>query len=178
MHTTYRFAGMSRAFDALAMLLNERLGITVPRPVEVLSGAVRLAGRGLRLLAAYAAPKCQRIDRCIVEVVLVVQAACFLMLAAVAPFGGFGLPAGIALFLVVQTAWVILVLEAVRRDRPFLAACSYVPLVAVTFLEALRFGGLVGLVFALEAVLSVVAVYFLFTLPGRLARRSVTTSAP
>ncbi|MEL6767308.1 MAG: hypothetical protein AAFP17_09015 [Pseudomonadota bacterium] len=171
-HTTSRFAEINRAMGAYAQSARARLAAGLPHPMDIAKGAARLSWAGLRRLGQYSMPKSERLDRRIIEMVLVFQAACFLALALVAPFGGFGLPAGIALFLLVQVAWVVVVLEAVRDGRTFLAICAYAPLVAVTFLEALRFGGFAGLVFAVEAGLSIIAVYFLATLPGRLARRS------
>ncbi|MEL7172200.1 MAG: hypothetical protein AAFN05_04440 [Pseudomonadota bacterium] len=172
MHTTYRFAEIHRAAGAVVSSVRERVAGGLPHPLDIAKGAARLSWAGLRRLGQYSTPKCERLDRRIIEMVLVFQAACFLVLAAVAPFGGFGLPVEIALFLLVQVAWVVVVLEAVRDGRTFLAICAYAPLVAVTFLEALRFGGFAGLVFAVEAGLSIIAVYFLATLPGRLARRA------
>ncbi|MEO1316318.1 MAG: hypothetical protein AAFW01_06990 [Pseudomonadota bacterium] len=173
MHTIYRFAGINRALEALADLSRGRFQ-ALPHPTDIAKTIGRLVVAGMRWVAAYSTPKCDRLDRRIIEMVLVFQAACFVLLGLVAPFDGFGLPPEIALFLLVQAGWVVLVLEAVRDGRTFLATCAYVPLVGVTFVEALRFGGFAGLVFAAEAGLSVIAVYFLATLPGRLARRAKT----
>ncbi|MEM6676799.1 MAG: hypothetical protein AAF675_02880 [Pseudomonadota bacterium] len=164
--------GMNRVLETVPATLTNPF--SKENGLALLRLAARWLHRGWKQLVAYARPKSTRLDRKIVEVLLVFQAVCFLIAAVKAPFGAFALPPEMALFLAVQAVWAILVMEAVRAERILVAIAFYLPLLAVTVVEALRFGGMVGAVMALEVAMSVIAVVVLFTLPRRFMRHSVT----
>jgi hypothetical protein len=100
----------------------------------------------------------------IVEIALKVQVAFLALLAVVAPFGGFGLTPLIGAGLVLQGALTWAVLELAWRRRLGLGRWLYCALAALTFVEAMRNTGIVGGIFGLEAMLSLVATWYIFVL--------------
>ncbi|MEL6766943.1 MAG: hypothetical protein AAFP17_07160 [Pseudomonadota bacterium] len=111
-----------------------------------------------------------------VERALKIQIAFLLFLAAVAPFGGMRLGPELMLFLIVQAALTRLALLRVRQRDPIFGGGLYLVLAAVTFFEAKSYSGFVGGIFALEAVLSIVASYYIVRLL-RQARRAAAAAA-
>jgi len=105
----------------------------------------------------------------VVEAALKIQVAFLALLALVAPLGGFGLTPLIGAGLVVQGALTWGVLEFAWRRRLRVARWVYVGLAALTFVEAIRNTGIVGGIFGIEAMLSLVATWYIFAL-HRLSR--------
>ncbi|MEL6577282.1 MAG: hypothetical protein AAFQ81_15485 [Pseudomonadota bacterium] len=105
-----------------------------------------------------------------VERALKIQIAFLLFLAAVAPFGGMQLGAELTLFLIMQAALTRVALLRVRQRDPFFGGGLYLVLAVITFFEAKSYSGFVGGIFALEAVLSIVASYYIVRLLRRAAR--------
>ena len=125
--------------------------------------------RWINGLLAYLRPRDPRGDVRTVEMLLAAQASFLVILAVGAPFGGFGLDAVIGLGLMLQTGATLLALQTVRAGWWIVARILYVPLALLTYVEAIRNTGVAGGIFALEAVLSLVASYYIFVVPGRIA---------
>jgi len=113
----------------------------------------------------------------IVEGALKIQVAFLALLIVVAPFGGFGLSPAIGAGLLLQAAATWGVLEAVWRRRFAVARWVYLGLAALTFVEAMRNTGIAGGIFGLEAVLSLVALWYIFALHRAQRRRAEAEAA-
>ncbi|MEM9763988.1 MAG: hypothetical protein AAF968_16025 [Pseudomonadota bacterium] len=109
-----------------------------------------------------------------VERALKIQIAFLLFLAAVAPVGGMQLGPELTLFLIVQAALTRVALLRVRQRDPYFGGGLYLVLAIITFFEAKSYSGFVGGIFALEAVLSIVASYYTVRLLRRAARLRAT----
>ncbi|MEM6972815.1 MAG: hypothetical protein AAF577_08415 [Pseudomonadota bacterium] len=97
----------------------------------------------------------------IVERALKIQIGFLIFLAVIAPFGGFGMEPLVAPFLVVQAALTRLALVRVRARDPIFGAGLYMIIAVITFIEAKGYSGIVGFIFSLEAMLSLVAAYYI-----------------
>ncbi|MEM6678153.1 MAG: hypothetical protein AAF675_09800 [Pseudomonadota bacterium] len=101
----------------------------------------------------------------LVERALKIQIALLLFLVLLSPFDalglkGIGLSVSLGALLLIQAAFTWLALHRLRRRDPIFGAGLYALLAAITFIEAKRYAGLVGAVFALEAVLALVALWY------------------
>ncbi|MEO0819002.1 MAG: hypothetical protein AAF074_01125 [Pseudomonadota bacterium] len=124
----------------------------------------RIATRAFDWLAGALTITGESFEERVVERALKIQIGFLLFLALVAPFGGMELGAELSLFLLAQAALTRLALIRVRARDMFLGGGLYLVLAVVTFVEAKRYSGFVGAVFALEAVLSLVATWYIFVL--------------
>ncbi len=115
-------------------------------------------------VAGYADIRETRFAGRVVEIALKIQVAFLVFLAMVAPFGGFGLNFLIGFGLLFQGALTWAVLEFAWRRELRIARWVYVGLAALTFVEAMRNTGLVGAIFGIEAMLSLVALWYIFAL--------------
>ncbi|MEL6197794.1 MAG: hypothetical protein AAFT19_08100 [Pseudomonadota bacterium] len=103
----------------------------------------------------------------VIETALKVQIGFLLFLALVAPFGGMRLEPALTLILLVQAALTYLALVRTRRRDAVFGGGLYLILAGITFVEAKRYSGLVGAIFSLEAVLSLIASYYIVALIRR-----------
>lgn len=110
----------------------------------------------------------------VVETALKIQIGFLLFLALVAPLGGMRLEPAVALVVLVQAALTYLALVRTRRRDPVLGGGLYLTLAAVTFFEAKSYSGIVGAIFSFEAVLSLIASYYIVAL---IRRRSAARRA-
>ena len=124
-------------------------------------------GRLAAFALAYATIGERRYEARVIEAALKIQVAFLALLAVVAPFGGFGLDATIGLGLLLQGAATWVVLICAWRRRLGLARWLYLGLAALTFVEAMRNTGIVGGIFGLEAMLSLIATWYVFALHRR-----------
>lgn len=108
-----------------------------------------------------------------VERALKIQIGFLVFLALVAPFGAMRLEPAVAPLLLAQAGLTWVALCRTRRRDPVLGAGLYAALALVTFVEAKRYAGLVGAVFALEAVLALVALWYIVALVRRPSRAAV-----
>ncbi|MEM6488168.1 MAG: hypothetical protein AAF677_07845 [Pseudomonadota bacterium] len=103
----------------------------------------------------------------VVERALKIQIAFLVLLVPLTLLGPD--PSGwpMALFLSVQTALTWVALIGARRRDPVLGAGLYALLAAVTFVEAKQYTGLQGAIFSLEAILSLIAAWYIVVLVRR-----------
>ncbi|MEM7496473.1 MAG: hypothetical protein AAF371_00610 [Pseudomonadota bacterium] len=114
----------------------------------------------------------------LVERALKIQIAFLLFLAVVAPFGGMRLGPELMLFLICQAALTRVALLRVRRRDPYLGGGLYLVLAVVTFFEAKTYSGFVGAIFAFEAILSIVASYYILRLLRRRSTEQMSVAQP
>jgi hypothetical protein len=100
----------------------------------------------------------------VIEGALKVQIGFNLFLAVAALFGGMDLTRDLSALLLAQSAVTYGVIWLVRRRVMLLAAPVYLVIALVTYVEAKRYSGLVGFVFALEAVLALIALWYVVVL--------------
>lgn len=112
----------------------------------------------------------------VVEIALKVQVAFLVLLIAGIPFGALGGSWSLGGLLIVQGALTWGVLEMVWRRRLSIARWVYCALAVVTFFEAMRNTGIPGAIFGLEAILSIVAAWYIFAL-HRQSRPAVAEGA-
>lgn len=120
----------------------------------------RVAGAARAALTVHATGFAPRV----VERILKIQIGFLALLALLAPLGGFRLEAWLAPLLAVQAGLTYWVLLDARRTGAAWGRWLYCGIAAVTYVEAKRYTGLVGAAFALEAVLALIALWYLFAL--------------
>ncbi|MEL7138857.1 MAG: hypothetical protein AAFP67_07390 [Pseudomonadota bacterium] len=104
----------------------------------------------------------------LVERALKIQIGFLLFLALIAPFGGMQLGPELSLILLAQAGLTRAALSRVRERDAIFGGGLYLVLAIVTYFEAKSYSGLVGAIFAFEAILSLVALFYIV----RLLRRS------
>ncbi|MEM7527981.1 MAG: hypothetical protein AAF416_09900 [Pseudomonadota bacterium] len=146
-----------------------------------LEGAVSRIGKGVDAGQAWLTASCRIVGsgfaERVVERALKIQIGFLIFLALAAPFGGMELGIELVPLLLAQAALTRLALIRVRRRDPIFGGALYLALAVVTYFEAKSYSGLVGAIFALEAVLSLVASFYIYRLLRR-ARRGEGQADP
>ncbi|MEO0623997.1 MAG: hypothetical protein AAFU49_06140 [Pseudomonadota bacterium] len=114
--------------------------------------------------AAYATLRETAFAGQVVEIALKAQVAFLVLLVAGVPFGALGGSLALGFGLIVQAAVTWFVLEMAWRRQLSIARWIYCAIAVVTFFEAMRNTGIPGGIFGIEAILSIVATWYIFAL--------------
>ncbi|MEM9782039.1 MAG: hypothetical protein AAF899_06155 [Pseudomonadota bacterium] len=154
-----------RAVELARMLAREAIAVLTPLAQQALAYLKRHGNSATDRAIAWLRHSCTIIGKTfserVVERALKIQIGFLIFLAVVAPFGGMGLEPILSPLLLGQAALTRLALMRVRQRDPIFGAGLYMIIAAVTFIEAKGYSGIVGAIFAFEAMLSLVAAFYI-----------------